>query len=245
MVFFKRTPLLRSTSSRGDRSSFFHKPRSRFARFLLFEKVDYFQWICTIAVFFFVVILFQAFLPGSVVDKSSDSLRGVSGLEVSRDLGHWGSWILEKGSGLCRLSCWRSSGERLLRQIALQLPADRGFELLLENHSWHWLGLRTGVTFCNLCWWVFFIWWVFEFAFWCFACLGGCGYLLVGACRSVCRCCAVADDQYCHVFARDWILNSGSWDLDFNWYKFIREFCLLNFDIVNDEVLLFVIPSGS
>ncbi|KAJ8616517.1 hypothetical protein MRB53_035889 [Persea americana] len=77
MVFFKRTPLLRSTSSRGDRSSFFHKPRSRFARFLLFEKVDYFQWICTIAVFFFVVILFQAFLPGSVVDKSSDSLRGL------------------------------------------------------------------------------------------------------------------------------------------------------------------------
>ncbi|XXG89937.1 hypothetical protein AAC387_Pa12g1822 [Persea americana] len=100
-IFFKRTPLLRSTSSRGDRSSFFHKPRSRFARFILFEKVDYFQWICTIAVFFFVVILFQAFLPGSVVEKSSDSLRGLSGLEVPGDLGHLKEMgLLDFGEGI-------------------------------------------------------------------------------------------------------------------------------------------------
>ncbi|KAF5196750.1 Glycosyl transferase, family 1 protein [Thalictrum thalictroides] len=71
----KRAPLLRSSSSssgRTDRLPFFHKPRSRFARFLLFEKVDYLQWICTIAVFFFVVVLFQMFLPGSVMEKSGD-----------------------------------------------------------------------------------------------------------------------------------------------------------------------------
>ncbi|PIA34447.1 hypothetical protein AQUCO_03700009v1 [Aquilegia coerulea] len=71
----KRAPLLRSLSSssgRGDRLPFFRKPRSRFARFLLFEKVDYLQWICTIAVFFFVVVLFQMFLPGSVMEKSGD-----------------------------------------------------------------------------------------------------------------------------------------------------------------------------
>ncbi|KAL5718774.1 hypothetical protein ACHQM5_011641 [Ranunculus cassubicifolius] len=68
----KRAPLLRSSSS--SRQPFFHRPRSRFARFLLFEKVDYLQWICTIAigVFFFVVVLFQMFLPGSIMEKTED-----------------------------------------------------------------------------------------------------------------------------------------------------------------------------
>jgi uncharacterized membrane protein len=41
--------------------------RSRLARFLLFEKVDYLQWIGTAAAFFFVTILVVAFLPGSAV----------------------------------------------------------------------------------------------------------------------------------------------------------------------------------
>lgn len=69
----KRAPLLRSSSSsssKTDRHPFFHRPRSRFARFLLFEKVDYLQWICTVGVFFFVVVLFQMYLPGSVMEKS-------------------------------------------------------------------------------------------------------------------------------------------------------------------------------
>lgn len=41
--------------------------RSRLARFLLFEKVDYLQWIGTAAAFFFVTILFVAFFTGSAV----------------------------------------------------------------------------------------------------------------------------------------------------------------------------------
>ncbi|KAL5222284.1 hypothetical protein ABZP36_026997 [Zizania latifolia] len=41
--------------------------RSRLARFLLFEKVDYLQWIGTAAAFFFVTIVFVAFFPGSAV----------------------------------------------------------------------------------------------------------------------------------------------------------------------------------
>ncbi|KAL6614890.1 hypothetical protein ACP70R_037160 [Stipagrostis hirtigluma subsp. patula] len=46
------------------------RPRSRLARFLLFEKVDYLQWIVTAAAFFFVAIVFVACLPGSgVVDR--------------------------------------------------------------------------------------------------------------------------------------------------------------------------------
>lgn len=73
----KRAPLFRPssrTSSSDSRQSFGYRPRSRFARFLLFEKVDYLQWICTIAVFLFVIVLFQAFLPGSVMEKSGDYL---------------------------------------------------------------------------------------------------------------------------------------------------------------------------
>lgn len=63
----KRTSLLRSA---GPYRSFINRPRSRLARFLLFEKVDFLQWIFTAVAFFFVIILFQAFLPGSVPGKS-------------------------------------------------------------------------------------------------------------------------------------------------------------------------------
>ncbi|TKW15466.1 hypothetical protein SEVIR_5G238500v4 [Setaria viridis] len=43
------------------------RARSRLARFLLFEKVDYLHWIVAAAAFFFVAIVFVAFLPGSGV----------------------------------------------------------------------------------------------------------------------------------------------------------------------------------
>ncbi|AQK96733.1 glycosyl transferase family 1 protein [Zea mays] len=39
------------------------RARSRLARFLLSEKVDYLQWIVGATAFFFVVIVFVAFLP--------------------------------------------------------------------------------------------------------------------------------------------------------------------------------------
>ncbi|CAA6671588.1 unnamed protein product [Spirodela intermedia] len=95
----KRAPLLRLSSS-ADGRSFFHRPRSRLARFLLFEKVDYFQWICTVAIFCFVVILFQAFLPGSVLEKSGNF--GVSRrLAAFRELGIFGKiGELDFGEGI-------------------------------------------------------------------------------------------------------------------------------------------------
>ncbi|CAD6230773.1 unnamed protein product [Miscanthus lutarioriparius] len=43
------------------------RARSRLARFLLLEKVDYLQWMVAAAAFFFVAIVFVAFLPGSGV----------------------------------------------------------------------------------------------------------------------------------------------------------------------------------
>ena len=71
VVSLKRPPLLRASPLSNGRS-FFHRPRSRLARFLLFEKVGYVQLVCTAATFFFVVILIQAFLPVSVVEKSGN-----------------------------------------------------------------------------------------------------------------------------------------------------------------------------
>ncbi|EXB52710.1 hypothetical protein L484_022487 [Morus notabilis] len=74
---FKRDPFLRSASftGRSDRNPFLQRQRSRFSRFFLFKKLDYLQWICTVAVFLFFVVLFQMFLPGSVVEKSIKTHR--------------------------------------------------------------------------------------------------------------------------------------------------------------------------
>jgi hypothetical protein len=72
----KRDNLFRSSSAgRTERHPFPQRPRSRFSKFLLFKKLDYVQWICTVAVFLFFVVLFQMFLPGSVVEKSGASFE--------------------------------------------------------------------------------------------------------------------------------------------------------------------------
>ncbi|KAF7139562.1 hypothetical protein RHSIM_Rhsim07G0008900 [Rhododendron simsii] len=57
-------------------SPFGSKPRSRFARLVLFKRIDYLQWVCTVAVFFFFVALFQIFLPSSFRENSENSGRG-------------------------------------------------------------------------------------------------------------------------------------------------------------------------
>ncbi|XP_024932638.3 uncharacterized protein LOC107423728 [Ziziphus jujuba] len=69
-------PLLRSSSSTGraERHPFLQRQRSRFSRFFFLKKLDYLQWICTVAVFLFFVVLFQMFLPGSVIEKSANTL---------------------------------------------------------------------------------------------------------------------------------------------------------------------------
>ncbi|XP_078429041.1 glycosyl transferase family 1 protein [Wolffia australiana] len=83
-VLPKRVPLLKVSSLGEGRS--FSRCRSRLTRLLLFEKVNYFQWIGIVAVFWFVVILFQAFLPGFVLERSGNF--GVSKrLAAFRELG--------------------------------------------------------------------------------------------------------------------------------------------------------------
>ncbi|KAF3971901.1 hypothetical protein CMV_004545 [Castanea mollissima] len=80
----KRDNLFRSFSSvRTERHPFSQRPRSRFSRFLLFKKLDYLQWICTVAVFLFFVVLFQMFLPGSVEKSGNSSLQ--DNVEVSSE----------------------------------------------------------------------------------------------------------------------------------------------------------------
>ncbi|KAM7508603.1 hypothetical protein LguiA_019056 [Lonicera macranthoides] len=64
--------LPRSSSSSAKRQV----PRSRLARLVLFNaKIDYLQWVCTVAVFLFFVVVFQMFLPGSVMEKSGNLLK--------------------------------------------------------------------------------------------------------------------------------------------------------------------------
>ncbi|KAG7990513.1 hypothetical protein I3843_02G029600 [Carya illinoinensis] len=78
----KRDNLSRSNSAgRTERHPFLQRTRSRFSRFLLFKKLDYLLWICTMVVFLFFVVLFQMFLPGSMVEKSGASFENE--MEVS------------------------------------------------------------------------------------------------------------------------------------------------------------------
>ena len=89
-ISFKRdkNTLIRSYSAgRTERHPFLYRPRSSFSRFLRFKKLDYIQWICTVAVFLFFVVLFQMFLLGSVVEKSELVSSPWRGMElVNKDL---------------------------------------------------------------------------------------------------------------------------------------------------------------
>ncbi|KAJ6344063.1 hypothetical protein OIU76_005736 [Salix suchowensis] len=85
-ISFKRDyeTLVRSYSAgRTERHPFLYRPRSSFSRFLRLKKLDYIQWICTVAVFLFFVLLFQMFLPGSVVEKSELGSSPWRGMELN------------------------------------------------------------------------------------------------------------------------------------------------------------------
>ncbi|GLU00759.1 hypothetical protein SLE2022_181040 [Rubroshorea leprosula] len=71
-------PPKRTTASttRIGRQSSLNRTVTIFSRFLMFKRLDYVQWICTVAVFLLLVVFFQMFLPGSVVEKSKDSVDG-------------------------------------------------------------------------------------------------------------------------------------------------------------------------
>ncbi|CAN0825132.1 hypothetical protein LINGRAHAP2_LOCUS314 [Linum grandiflorum] len=109
--------LFRSPSAGGSNKptekQFLQRPsRSRLSRFFFFKKLDYLQWICTVAVFFFFVVVFQMFLPSSVVEKPKGShsggidllpgggdfayLKQIGGLDFGDDVEFKPSKLLEK-----------------------------------------------------------------------------------------------------------------------------------------------------
>ncbi|CAI0460227.1 unnamed protein product [Linum tenue] len=102
--------LFRSSSAgKTERNLFLQKPRSRFSRFFFLKKLDYLLWICTVAVFLFFVVVFQMFLPGSVIEKSEGSptyldllsgdfayLKQIGGLDFGEDVQFKPSHLLEK-----------------------------------------------------------------------------------------------------------------------------------------------------
>ncbi|CAN8248168.1 unnamed protein product [Cochlearia groenlandica] len=62
----------RAARQQQQQQPFLQRNRSRLSRFILFKRLDYFQWMCTIVVFFCFVVLFQMLLPGLVLIDKSD-----------------------------------------------------------------------------------------------------------------------------------------------------------------------------
>lgn len=72
----KKGSLFGNHSSKKEKHPFSQRFRSSFSR-LLFKKLDYVQWICAVVVFLCLVVVFQMFLPVSVLEDSEESLRAV------------------------------------------------------------------------------------------------------------------------------------------------------------------------
>lgn len=134
----KRDNLFRSSSAgRTERHPFSQRPRSRFSKFLLFKRLDYVQWICTVAVFLFFVVLFQMFLPGSVVEKSGASfaedvevsygdfklLKEMGVFEFGEDVRFEPSKLLEKFQREAReANLYSSAFNRTLQRFGYRKP---------------------------------------------------------------------------------------------------------------------------
>ncbi|XP_021887787.1 uncharacterized protein LOC110807078 isoform X1 [Carica papaya] len=150
-VPLKRDYLNRSSSTgRNERHSFLQRPRSRFSKFLLFKKLDYLQWICTVAVFLFFVVVFQMFLPGSVMDKSAESwgrmemvsedlmyLKEMGILDFGSDIKFEPSKILGKIQGEVRRTNLTSNFNRTRQHFGYRKPqlALVFADLLVDPHQ--------------------------------------------------------------------------------------------------------------
>jgi hypothetical protein len=151
----KRDNLFRSSSAgRTERHPFPQRPRSRFSKFLLFKKLDYVQWICTVAVFLFFVVLFQMFLPGSVVEKSGASfeedvevsygdfklLKEMGVLEFGEDVRFEPTKLLKKFQKEAReANMYSSAFNRTLQRFGYRKPQLA----LVSNHLLSGLSVRS------------------------------------------------------------------------------------------------------
>ncbi|RWW65800.1 hypothetical protein BHE74_00026869 [Ensete ventricosum] len=123
----KRSPLLRPFPPPFTCRSSLH----RLSRFLLSDKVGYVQWVFTVAAFLIVVALFQAFLPGSSVERPGGG-SGAGGGELGEigelDLGEGirfvpvkllERWDREDREANSSISAF---GQRPLRRFGLRNP---------------------------------------------------------------------------------------------------------------------------
>ncbi|KAL9270041.1 hypothetical protein AKJ16_DCAP09829 [Drosera capensis] len=140
------------SSSRIERSQ---KPRTRFPRFWLPKRLGYLQWICTIVVFSLFLVVFEAFLPGSVVERQEHAkgkwefggfgdlsyLKEIVGFEFGEGLRVKPSRVLaklQKESRERNVSSWFERGVRFgyrKPQIALvfaDLEVDR-YQILMAT----------------------------------------------------------------------------------------------------------------
>ncbi|XP_039011965.1 uncharacterized protein LOC120141095 isoform X2 [Hibiscus syriacus] len=138
---------LKGDGFRNERNPFLSRTRSRLSRFLLFKKLDYIQWICTVVVFLFFVVFFQMFLPGSVMDKSQDSfldakdlvfgelryLKDMGGLDFGEDV------ILEPCNLLLKF-------QRENKQVSLESSSA----LNRSQHRFHYRKPQLALIFADL-----------------------------------------------------------------------------------------------
>lgn len=191
----KRPPSLLSSSSSTNGRLFMQRSRSRITRFFLLEKLDYVLWIWTAATFFFVIILFQAFLPSSVVDKSGNSGQEVAEVTTaSRVLGEFGE--LDFGEGIKfipynLMSILERKRERHYNSSVIGPPGKRAAYIRPKI-------ALVGFGFAN---WSFLVL-QSVLLIWCFA----------GSRRSIFEWrISVADSEHFHCFERDWL-----------WYRGVR-----------------------
>ncbi|CAL9755317.1 unnamed protein product [Musa acuminata subsp. burmannicoides] len=128
----KRSPPLRSSPPPAAGRSSLHRARSRLARFLFSEKVGYVQWVLTVAAFLLVIALFQAFLPGSAVerpgggrDAGGGGLAQIQGLDFGEGIRFVPTKLLERWERESREANSSASGAfggRPPRRFGLRKP---------------------------------------------------------------------------------------------------------------------------
>ncbi|KAK7292744.1 hypothetical protein RJT34_15596 [Clitoria ternatea] len=127
----KKGSLFGSQPIRKEKNPFSHRFRSSFSR-LLFKKLDYVQWICTVVVFLCLVVVFQMFLPGSVVEDSEGSFRAVK--MRSGNMSHYrdiDKFVLDIGEDVV-----------FLPMIPEKFRRGGGGEVNVFNHTVQHLGYR-------------------------------------------------------------------------------------------------------
>lgn len=130
----KKGSLFGPHSSRKEKHPFSQRFRSSFSR-LLFKKLDYVQWICAVVVFLCLVVVFQMFLPVSVVEDSGESLRAVK-------MRSWNSSPYHDNKEIDKYVLDIGEEAVFLSRISEKFRRGDGGNLNLLNHTGQHFGYR-------------------------------------------------------------------------------------------------------